>query len=430
MNDQQKVTRLASCSHFITHGYMTLFPAVMVIIAAENSMSFMTIGIIANIGYFLYGFGAFPAGYLADKYGSKRMLTIGIFGMAMASVLVGLSFGAWSFGISYAILGCFASIHHPAGLSMIARRVTEKKGKALGVHGVWGNVGLFLTPLFAALCVMLFDSWRSAYLIYGVIGMAFGILVYYARVPEEKDLSFGELLKKKRVKESEDINSTKALNPGENLANEGSRAIFYFIPVSLLFLYLGSVLSGYIFRGSLTFFPTLFKEEILFITNHDEPVVMAGFLTTAVLTTGLVGAWFGGWINDKLKRPEFLPVIIFAIVAPLLFLISKYSDHKLIMVSAMFSLVYYAWQPAQNYLIAKYTKKASHGKGFGVNFFLIFGIGSIATATGGYVADDFGVDLFYKIMAMVALAALCAGSLVYAVRKYNVKYSWQIEKSE
>ena len=53
----------------------------------------MDIGIIANIGYFLFGLGSFPAGYLADRFGSKRILTIGVFGMSVASILVGLSTG-------------------------------------------------------------------------------------------------------------------------------------------------------------------------------------------------------------------------------------------------------------------------------------------------------------------------------------------------
>ena len=431
MDEQQKVTWLASASHFITNGYMTLFPAVMVIIAAENSMSFLDIGIIANIGYFLYGLGAFPAGYLSDKYGSKRMMTIGIFGMAISSVFVGISSEAWSFGVSYAILGCFASIHHPAGLSLIARRVTIKKGKALGVHGVMGNVGLFFTPLFSALCLTLFDSWRSAYIIYGIAGVGFALLLYFARVPDEADFSFKGLFRKVTGKGQRRIFQEKKVDQkGVELETEEApvKAIFYVIPISLLVLFLVSVLSGFIFRGSLTFFPTLFKEEIRFITNHDESVVMAGYLTTAILSLGLAGAWFGGYINDKLKRPEFFPAYVFICVAPLLYLISRSSDNSLIVAASLFSLIYYAWQPAQNYLIAKYTRKASHGMGFGVNFFLIFGLGSIATATGGWVTDDYGVDLFYLIMSGVAAVTIVAALSVYFVRHYSLRASCQIEK--
>jgi len=433
VSSEHKLTWLASFSHFITHGYMTLLPALLVVIAGEHSMSFMDIGIIANVGYFLYGLGAFPAGYLADKYGSKRILTIGVIGMAISSLFVGFSPTTTAFAIAYASLGLFASIHHPAGLSLIARHA-KAKGRALGLHGVLGNVGLFLTPLMAALCVMLTGSWRAAYISFGVFGIAFFLLLYFARIEHEPDLSLQMLLpwlwKKKTPATSALPLQSASANPNPHKNVDQRPESISVIPVALFILYLGSILSGFIFRGSLTFFPALFKQEIHFITNHDQPVVIAGFVTTAVLSLGLISSWFGGYINDKIKRPEIFPVIIFILVGPTLYFISRLIDSWLIAVSAFFSLVYYAWQPSHNYLIAKYTRKASHGMGFGVNFFLIFGIGSVATASGGYVADNYGIDLFYWIMAIVAFAALLAALTVIMVKRYQIKFSWRMVKED
>jgi len=422
MSDEYKLTWLASFSHFITHGYMTLLPGVLVVIAAEQSMSFMDIGIIANIGYFLYGLGSFPAGYLADKFGSKRLLTVGVVGMACSSILVGLSPSIITFGIAYAILGLFASIHHPAGLSLIARRVTTHKGKAMGLHGVLGNVGLFCTPLMAALSILLFHTWRSAYIIFGVVGLIFAMVLYLVRVESEPDLHFRELLFWKNR------GSGRPADPSVQQDANDRQIPTTSIPVALLFLYMGSILSGFIFRGSLTFFPALFKENIYFITTNDQPVVIAGFVTTAVLSLGLIGSWFGGYINDKINRPEFFPVIIFVITGTVLYLVSRFTDSWLLAVASVFSLIYYAWQPSHNYLIAKYTRKASHGMGFGVNFFLIFGIGSVATALGGYMADNYGVDSFYWLMAIIAVAALVAALTVIAVRRFHIKIVWQLVK--
>ncbi|MEN8135332.1 MAG: MFS transporter [Thermodesulfobacteriota bacterium] len=424
-----KLTWLASFSHFITHGYMTLLPAVLIVITAEHSLSFTEIGIIANVGYFLYGLGSFPAGYLSDKFGSKRMLTIGVTGMAVSSILVGLSPGAAAFAITYAMLGVFASIHHPAGLSLIARRVETKKGKALGIHGVMGNVGIFLTPLVASYGVKYFGTWRAAYIIYGVIGLAFAMIIHLARIDDEADLSWRKLLRRS-AKGAARENSEAVETVDDKTSKSIKSPALIIIPISLLLLYLGSILSGFIFRGSLTFFPTLLQSEVHFINIHDEPVYMAGIMTTIVLSLGLVGAWFGGYITDKIKRPEFLPFYIFIIVAPVLYLISTMIDTKLLLISCLFSLVYYAWQPAQNYLISKYTRKASHGMGFGINFFLIFGIGSIATYTGGYVTDEYSVDRFYLIMAIIgAMAALAAGG-VYLVRSYLLKFNWQLVRED
>jgi MFS family permease len=429
---EKKLTWLAGFSHFITHGYMTLLPAVLIVITAEFSLSYTELGIIASIGYFLYGLGAFPAGYLSDKFGSKRMLTVGVSGMAISSILVGLSPGALAFAATYAMLGIFASIHHPAGLSLIARRVESKKGKALGIHGVMGNVGLFLTPMMASYGVKYFGTWRAAYIIFGVIGILFAVMIHLAKIDQEPDLDWRRLFGRKKAKDLLESAATdnKQAQPADQETTPAASPALTIIPVALLLLFLGSILSGFIFRGSLTFFPTLLQREVHFINIHDEPVYMAGLITTAVLSLGLIGAWFGGYISDKLKKPEFMPFYVFIIVTPALYFISTMTDSKLLMISCLFSLIYYAWQPAQNYLIAKYTRKASHGMGFGINFFLIFGIGSIATATGGYVTDEYSVDQFYLIMSMIGIAATITALTVYLARSYLLKFNWQLEKED
>ncbi len=433
MTNEQKVTWLTGFSHFITHSYMTLLPAVLVVIAAEHSMSFLDIGIIANIGYFLYGLGSFPSGYLADRFGSKRILTVGIFGMAVSSILVGLSPGIASFAVAYGLLGIFASIHHPAGLSLIARRVMTSRGKALGFHGVFGNIGLFMTPMVAAFSVMLFQTWRAGYLIFGIIGIGFAFIMQRVQVEDEPDLCLKSLLarpgKPMGPKNITAPQEAETPAPARISAAAGAEAMTI-IPIALLVLFMGSILSGFIFRGSLTFFPALLQREIYFITSSDEPVVLAGFVTTAVLSLGLVGSWFGGYLNDKIKVPELFPVLIFLIVAPALYGISRFTDSPLLAAGCLFSLVYYAWQPSHNYLIAKYTKKASQGMGFGINFFLIFGMGSIATAIGGYVADDYGVDRFYWIMSIVAFCAMLAAIVVLVIKRYQVRFNWKVVKEE
>jgi MFS family permease len=426
MSSEGKVVWLAGFSHFITHGYMTLLPAVLIVIAGEQSISFTDIGIIATFGYFLYGLGAFPAGYLADKYGSKRVLTAGVLGMALSSLLVGISSGTILFALSYALLGVFASIHHPAGLSLIARRV-EKKGKAMGLHGVLGNVGLIISPLTASASVKYFDSWRAAYIVFGFLGLILFWLMYISRIEQEQDLSFTEMLTRK-INTIPSLDKTALHERSQQVEQPDSNglpepAVF---PIVLLFLLVGCVLSGFIFRGSLTYFPMLFQQYVTFINQADQPVVLAGYVTTAVLSLGLIGAWIGGYINDKIKCPEIIPVIIFVIIAPTLYCIGRFSDSKLLAISCLFSLVYYAWQPSQNFLIAKYTKKASHGMGFGINFFLLFGVGSIATAIGGYVADAYGVDRFYEAMSWDACLALLVALAVLFARPYAFKYTWKL----
>lgn len=401
--NEKKVAWLASTAHFLTHGYMTLLPAVLVVFTGIEGLSFLEIGVIGTVGYFLYGAGSIPAGILTDKYGARKMLSLGVTAMAVSSILVGISPVGWFFAVAYAIFGLSASIYHPSGLSFIAHHI-DKKGKALGLHGVMGNVGLTIAPLFAALMVMVFGTWRAAYIVFGIIGLAFAYVIYNAKVEDESGA------------DEEQMQEEKTLT----------------VPVALIFMYAGCILFGFMYRGSITYFPTLFQQEIEYIASQypPKPTVLAGLLTSIVLSFGMVGLWFSGYISDRIKRPETAQIAVFVLIAPFLYMISRSSDMSVIVYSAIFSMIFFGWQPLQNTLIAKYTSKRSHGIGYGINFFLIMGMGSLATAAGGYLTDEHGAYSVYSMLALVAVIAFAVALGVLIFSKYSIRLNYSLIKED
>ncbi len=431
--NEKKVAWLAAASHFFTHGYMTLLPAVIVVLSGVEDLSFFQIGVIGTAGYLLYGAGSIPAGILTDKFGAKRMLSIGVLSMAVTSILVGVSPSGWFFAAAYALFGLSASIYHPSGLPLIAKHI-EKKGKALGLHGVMGNIGLTTGPLFAALMVMLFNTWRAAYIGYGILGLVFFFVQLKSKIENEEELSLSSimewLLNRRTGK------TGYADNPqGDLLANVSelpSREKTVYIPIALLLLYVECVLFGFVYRGAITYFPTLFQQEIDYIASQlpPQPTVLAGILSSVVLGFGVVGQWFAGYISDRIKKPEMAQIAIFAFITPVLFLISRASDAPLVVYSTLFSLVFFGWQPLQNSLIAKYTSKNSHGLGYGINFFLIMGVGSIATAAGGYLTDEHGAYSVYSMLAVVAVLAVLVSAGVLKFSQYSLRLKYSLEKEK
>jgi MFS family permease len=419
--EERKVAWLASTAHFLTHGYMTLLPAVLVVLTGIEGLTFFEIGVIGTVGYLLYGTGSIPAGILTDRLGAKRMLSFGVLSMAVSSILVGISPVGWFFAIAYAIFGLSASIYHPSGLSLIARHI-EKKGKALGLHGVMGNIGLTIAPLFAALMVMIFNTWRAAYIVFGLIGLGFTYVMFNTRVENEPEFSFssiGKLFKDNKDKKKE-------------FSIQDSRPDPIHIPMALLLLYAGCVLFGFMYRGSITYFPTLFQQEIEYIASQypPKPTVLAGLLTSIILSFGMIGLWLAGYITDKIKQPEMAQIGVFLLIIPFLYMISKSSDLHIIIYSAIFSLIFFGWQPLQNALIAKYTSKRSHGIGYGINFFLIMGVGSIATAAGGYLTDEYGAYSVYSMLAIIAVLAAIVAIGVLKFNKYSIRLKIALEKEE
>ena len=225
---------------------------------------------------------------------------------------------------------------------------------------------------------------------------------------------------------SEHISAREQKEHGVDMSQTKATAI----PVALILLYAGAVLFGFIYRGSLTFFPALFQEGVSFIESSKEPVALAGLVTTLVLLTGMIGQWFGGYLSDKFKKPEIGHVIIYIIIIPAIYLVSRMTDSWLIVLSVIFSIVFYGWQPLQNALIAKYTTKKSHGKGYGMNFFLIMGMGSVATAVGGYIADNRGLNNVYLLLAGMSIVALFISLTVIRYMRYALRVSFAFEKDK
>ncbi len=432
--EERKVAWLASSAHFLTHGYMTLLPAVLVVLTGIEGLTFFEIGVIGTVGYFLYGAGSIPAGILTDRYGAKRMLTLGVIGMALTSILVGIAPVGWFFAAAYAVFGLSASIYHPSGLPLIAKHI-EKKGKALGLHGIMGNLGLTISPLFAALMIMIFDTWRSAYIVFGLIGLGFAFFMMKVRVENEPELSFS-WFRKRQVStadnEEKNEDAAESVHVSHMSSPDPSAEKTVTIPVALLLLYVGCVLFGFIYRGAITYFPTLFQQEIDYIASQypPKPTIYAGFLTSVVLSFGMIGLWIAGYVSDRIKRPETAQVAVFICIIPFLYFISNSTDIPIIVYSAVFSMIFFGWQPLQNTLIAKYTTKRSHGIGYGINFFLIMGVGSLATAAGGYLTDEHGAYSVYSMLAVIAILGVVVAIGVLKFSKYSIRFNYSLIKEE
>ena len=377
---EHRVVFAATSAHMLTHAYMMIFPTVLVLIASDPFLGmtqYFKLGIVGTICYGLFGIGAIPSGMLADRYGSRRLLIVCVFAMALSSLAAGLSFSIYLFVVSMIFLGLAASIYHPSGLSFISRNV-EKKGKAMGIHGVGGNVGLALGPVVSGAAAALW-GWRSAFIVFAVLGFILGIIIMRLDVADE----------------------TAAQNKVHKQC--GGKVKLSSMPLILLLLYANCILYGLCYRGSMMYFPKLFVDNIHFALDD---VAKAGFLVSMVTMMGALGQILGGALCDRLKRQEYAYLLVFLFSTPLFFAISFSKGWTLFGISLLFAPFFFAWQPIQNTLIAKYAVQAAHGLSYGINFLLIMGIGSLAASIGGYVTDNLGVSNVFAVLGFVSALSL------------------------
>lgn len=130
---------------------------------------------------FLLGYAAFqtPAGWLADRWGSRRVLSAGVlwwgvFTALTASMPIAIGHAVLFFISIRFLLGAGEAVIYPAANQFVARWIpTQERGAASGLifAGVGAGAG-FAPPLVTY--IMLQHGWRSSFWICAAIGFAAG----------------------------------------------------------------------------------------------------------------------------------------------------------------------------------------------------------------------------------------------------------------
>ena len=366
--DEKIIVALTGCSHALSHGYLLIFPTVLLLLQKEFSIGYLELGVIGNIMTLTYGLGALPGGMIYNYLGPRKLYLLCFLGSALALVLVAASSKLILFTAGLALLGVLGSIYHPLANSLITAKVREY-GQALGIHGAAGNVGLASTPFVIGL-IASYLGWRQAYLWSALPGIILSIWSLFV------DMS-----------PREEIRTVDKPTPTEKSTPRRLKAYF---SLPLVVLYLMNMFQGFSFNGSLIFLPTYMAKRTSFHLFSLDSVALGGMLSGIVLAVGVLGQYGGGILAQQshLERKLLLmPILSF----PFILAISFTTDLVLLIFALIFFFFNFFLQPMNNTLLAQYTAVEMRGMAFGIYFFLSFVFGSLASSFCGFIAQNFGL---------------------------------------
>ena len=163
-------------SHFFQLLLAPLFPWLML----EFGLNFTQVGLAMTLFFTLSGFGQTVAGFAVDRFGPARVLFFGESCLVVAALVLAVTPHYAGIYLAAAFAGCGNAVYHPAGFTVLNRRVTGSRlGHAFSVHGLSGNLGWALAPALLT-GVATFSNWRMAAL--SAAGVAFvALLVLIAK---------------------------------------------------------------------------------------------------------------------------------------------------------------------------------------------------------------------------------------------------------
>ena len=372
--NERRILVLAGAGHFVAHFAELMYPTLAVSLAADTGIPLAEVLGWSTIGYLLFGLGALPAGYLADRIGSRWIVLTSLAGTGAATIAAGLSTPGPMLAAALAALGLAASLYHPAGMSLISRGV-RARGRALGLNGIAGNAGIALTPVCTAVLIGL-AGWRGAYIACGTAILLVTALLAARPISEPRG----------------DQPDAAATAPDP-----------YHLPRFAL-LCLAAMLAGISYRANTVAQPAFFAERVT--------LVGYGTATTLAYLAGMVGQYVGGRLADRYPL-RYLYLATHLASIPALLIMARLTELPLLLTAGTFVFFSLGMQPIENSLFAQLTPPRLRGTGYGMKFVVTFGVGALGVQL--VRAAEASGDLsrtFPWVAIVVALAALTVGVFI------------------
>ncbi|MEQ1851139.1 MAG: MFS transporter, partial [Chthoniobacteraceae bacterium] len=243
------------------------------------------VGDVLAMFFLAYALGQVPAGWLADRFGPRRMLGLYVFTWSLCTALTGAVGGLASLLAVRFACGLAEAGAYPASGRLITRWFPfEHRGRANSAVAFGGRIGNALALWLTALAIARFGSWRYVLWIYGAIGLvlAAATALIFRDTPSEHPWTNDA---ERRLIGSAPVSPARRFPWRELLRHRG----LWMLSAAGIGMNVG-------WAFLITWLPT-YLTEVRGLSKVD-----AGWYSSLILACGLAGVLFGGWWCDFLTR--------------------------------------------------------------------------------------------------------------------------------
>ena len=333
-------------NHGYTHAVLLGIPVLILGLVATDGWSRAELVGWFALGGMVYGFGAFPAGWLAVKRPGETMTG----GLALAAIGLGLA-ATWPEQTGPALVVCGAGLaaYHPAGIAVLAEIYPDGTGRALARNGVGGNVGQVAGPLLAA-------TWPW-------VGPQGVLWVFAVAAVATLLLGLGTI-------------PAPAGPPAR-----GRTALLALLTLPVVALQSASMLNGFAFRAVMVITPLEVEDFLAALgTTPEGAAPTVALLITVATVAGIPGTLAAGRAIEQHGAGPVIFVSALGVLAGVALLAAALTEALpgnlwLAAVGmAIFGAFSYGSQPALNTRLAELTDADGRAVLFGFTFALRFGL--------------------------------------------------------
>ncbi|GAA0757951.1 MFS transporter [Ideonella azotifigens] len=173
---------LIGLAHGTSHFFHLLLPPLFPHFIREFGLSYSEVGLLVTVFFVISGVGQALSGFLVDRTGARPILFAAIGCFFLASVLAGFAGGFGGLMAAAALAGLGNAPFHPVDFTILNKRVSSARlGHAFSVHGISGNLGWAVSPVFLIGLTEAFGSVRAAYAGTALLALAVMAILYLNR---------------------------------------------------------------------------------------------------------------------------------------------------------------------------------------------------------------------------------------------------------
>lgn len=385
---------LVGLAHGSSHFFHLLLPPLFPWLIAEFETSYSQLGVMVSLFFIVSGTGQMLAGFLVDKVGAQRVLFAALSSFVVAGLLAAVAQNYAMLLAASFFAGLGNAPFHPVDFTILNKRVTAKNiGHAFSVHGISGNLGWAMAPVFMLGITTWTGSWRIA-CVCGAVFAATVLLTMWLNRRWLDDKAFDAAGANTKAHAAA---ATSAESPFAYLKLPAvwmCFAFFFFSTVAL------SAIQNY--------------ASTALHLMYDLPLTQTALVVTGFMLCGALGMVGGGFLAQRVQRLEKIIATFLLIAAACLAIVGTGwlpGTAALILASAA-GFGHGLAGPSRDMLIKRATPSGATGRVYGTVYSgLDTGFAVAAPIFGWMLDQQMHSQVFFGAALALAVSVLAASAV-------------------